>query len=291
VESDSADYYSSTIGAAGPGTEIPAAIQARLATRFGSGSEAARAGRQQYFVLPSFDVFYLMFNTKRPPFDDPRLRRAVNFALDRQALAREPFPYATGRPSDQYLPAGLPGYRDADIYPLGRPNLGRARQLAGNTKRSAVLYSCNLPACARFSRVVERDLARIGIRVETKSFPIAELFDRMQTPGEPFDLGPWPWASDFPDPFDFINAQFGPLSPLQLFDDPAANRQMQAASELAGRKRYRTYARLDRELAAGAAPAAAYATGTSVHFFSSRIGCQVDQPIAGIDLGRLCIRR
>jgi hypothetical protein len=33
-----------------------------------------------------------------------------------------------------------------------------------------------------------------------------------------------------------------------------------------------------------------YASGTAVGFFSERIGCQVDQPIYGLDLGLLCIR-
>jgi YVTN family beta-propeller protein len=290
VEAGEADYYSNAIGAAGPGSSIPTAIQARLAAQFGPESEAARAGEQQYFTEPSLSAFYLMFNTRRPPFDDHRLRQAVNFALDRRALAREPFPSASGRPTDQYIPPGMPGFRDAAIYPLGTPNLRRARQLAGKAHRSAVLYTCNLPPCAQFAQIVAQNLAKIGIKVETKRFPIADLFDRMQTPGEPFDLAPWPYASDFPDPFDFINLQFGSQSPLPLFDDPVFDRQMGAVAQLAGARRYRAYARLDRDLAGRAAPAAAYASGTSVHFFSSRIGCQVNQPIYGIDLGRLCVR-
>jgi hypothetical protein len=38
------------------------------------------------------------------------------------------------------------------------------------------------------------------------------------------------------------------------------------------------------------APAAAFATNASRDFFSARMGCQVYQPVYGIDLGALCIR-
>jgi hypothetical protein len=36
---------------------------------------------------------------------------------------------------------------------------------------------------------------------------------------------------------------------------------------------------------------AAFATGASRDFFSAGIGCQVCQPVFGIDLAALCIRR
>ena len=66
---------------------------------------------------------------------------------------------------------------------------------------------------------------------------------------------------------------------------------MAAAARLSGDRRTRAYARLDRELAAEAAPAAPFATGTTTHFLSARMGCQVLHPIFGLDLTTLCVRR
>ena len=83
----------------------------RIRARFGPDSEAARVGGQRYFTQPTLILYYLMFNTNRAPFADVDLRKAVNFALDRRALAREPFPDETGRPTDQYIPPGAPGFR------------------------------------------------------------------------------------------------------------------------------------------------------------------------------------
>ena len=288
VEAGEADYYTSGV--------VGRSISARSSRASTSATvrEAKPRGqeRQQFFVTPQLSVHYLVYNTHRPPFDDPRIRRAVNFAIDRSALAREPFPDSYGRPTDQLLPPGLPGFADQAIYPLGRPDLERARRLAGPLDARAVLYTCNLPACASLGQVVRDNLAAIGIAVEVEEFPIPELFDRIGTPGEPFDLAQTNFFADYPDPFDFINFLFQPGLGFNahLFEDPAATAEMERAATLSGAERYDAYAKLDRELSAELAVGVPYANGTLMNLFSARIGCQVDQPIYGIDLGRLCVR-
>ena len=80
--------------------------------------------RSQLYVKPGLTLRMLAFNSARPLFrDNPRLRKAVNFALDRRALVLTGGPLVS-RASDQYLPPILPGFRDADVYPLERPDLG-----------------------------------------------------------------------------------------------------------------------------------------------------------------------
>jgi peptide/nickel transport system substrate-binding protein len=289
VQAGQADYYGNEV----PGDAIPLRAQATLASQYGPASVAARSGREQYFVEPYPSVFSLVFNTHRPPFDNPRLRRAVNFALDRRALAGEPFPQVTGRPTDQYIPPGVPGFHDWQIYPLGGPDLKKARRLAGGVHRRVVLYTCNQAPCAQFGQIVSKDLAAIGLHVEVRQFAISTMFARETAPGGGhFNLGEWNQFADFPDPADFINQQFDPRSALiSLFDDPSFERRIRAAAQVSGPRRDRVYARVDRELAGRAAPEAAYASGTTISFFSPRVGCQVDQPIYGIDLGRLCLRQ
>jgi YVTN family beta-propeller protein len=298
VEGGSADYTLTTPFVVG----IPSHVQPRLEARYGPDSEAAEAGAQRYFEEGQMGIYYLIFNTQRAPFDDPRLRRAVNFALDRQALAQYPNPStpgSTARPFDQYLPPAMPGYEDASIYPLDGPDLERARRLAGDVHQRVTLHVCNMPYCSQFAEIVQANLAAIGLEVEIRTFPFEPLFNQFKWRNPPFDLAPFGWGVDYLDPYDFINTMFQAdpppwieeaSEPHDLVDDPDLNRRMAAAARLTGERRYRAYARLDHDLAAQAAPAAAYATGTNVHFFSERIGCQVNQPIYGIDLGRLCLR-
>ena len=196
-----------------------------------------------------------------------------------------------GRPTDQFIPPGLPGFRDAGIYSLGGPDLERARRLAGNRRRRAVLYTCNHPACLEQARVTRRNLAAIGIDVEVKHFAIPEMFGRLQTPGEPWDLGFGAWFTDTVDPPPVADL-FGPGRDPNAgqFRDRRFVRQIRAATRMRDRDaRLRAFARLDADLARAGA-AAPFATVASTDFFSDRIGCQVHQPIYGISLGALCVR-
>ena len=74
----------------------------------------------------------LVLNTHRPLFRKLELRRAVNDAIDRNALARigDPFLGNELTTTDQYLPPGMPGFHDVHVYPL-TPQLAEARRLAG----------------------------------------------------------------------------------------------------------------------------------------------------------------
>jgi ABC-type oligopeptide transport system substrate-binding subunit len=85
---------------------------AELARRYGRN-------KTQFWVTPG-GGFLRMFvlNTSRPLFrNNPKLRQAVNFAVDRKALTRELGPPLAATPMDQYL-----RLRDEKIYPLTGPD-------------------------------------------------------------------------------------------------------------------------------------------------------------------------
>ena len=162
VEAGEADYAADGIA--------PNQIS-RLVARYGVGSPAAKEGHRQFFVNPAPGVTYLALNMRRPLFRDIRLRKAANLAIDRRALARAGTParQEAERPTDQYLPPGLPGFVDARIYPF-RPAIARARRLAGTKRRSAVLYTCSGSPCDQIAQIAKASLAKIGIDVQVKSF-------------------------------------------------------------------------------------------------------------------------
>lgn len=277
---------------------VPPEAAARLAARYGPGSSAAKKGRQRYFanLLPS--LTYLALNTSRPLFSDVKLRRAVNYAIDRKAASRiAGFGIASATPTDQYLPPGMPGFHDAHIYPF-TPDLAKARRLAHGRGGHAVLYTCSGPKCQQLSQVVQANLRAIGIDVEIKSFSLDQLFHRIGRKGEPFDIATVGWFADYQDPANFLNVLFdGSLlsatnnNNVSYFDDPSYNRKLAAAARLSGARRYLAYGALDVDLARNAAPAVALTNGSEQDFFSARMGCQIFQPIYGIDLAALCLRR
>jgi YVTN family beta-propeller protein len=268
--------------------------QARLAARYGPGSPAAKAARRQYFENPSMGLDFITFNTHRPLVRDARLRRAVNYAIDRTTLARIGNPLMSGleTPTDQYLPPGMPGFKDARVYPF-TPNIAAARRLAGNTRRTAVLYACNKPPCDQLAQVLKTNLAAIGIDVQVKTFSTGAIFGRLGRAGEPYDLAfSGGWVADYADPADMLNHVIGSgAGVFPPFDDPTYQREVGQAAKLSGPRRFLTYGTLDARVARDEAPIAAFGNSVSRDFFSARMGCQVFQPVYGMDLAALCTRR
>jgi peptide/nickel transport system substrate-binding protein len=270
-----------------------AALAARLAARYGPRSPAGRRGRQQYFVNPGLQLDYFELNSHRTLFSDLRVRQAVNYAINRRALAQlgDYFESLPERPTDHYLPPAMPGFRNAHIYP-NTPNIVKARALVQEAHaggRAAILGTCNTYPCPQQAQIVKTDLARIGLHVHINILTQAKLFAQEETPGKHFDLAWAGWISDYPDPQSMLTSILEDDSVGPTFDDPAYRHKLAEAARLSGPERYLTYGKLDVDLARNAAPLAAFDNLTSNDFFSARIGCQT-YGTWGMDLAALCLR-
>ena len=150
--------------------------------------------------------------------------------------------------------------------------------------------------CRVQAQIIRTDLAAIGLHVEVREFAADELFGRVGTKGEPFDIVTAHWGADYADPSDFVNVlldqHIGAQGNLNLsyYTTSALARSLEQVAHVTGEGRDRAYEALADDVARTDAPWAAYATGTARDFFSGRMGCQVFQPVYGIDLGALCIR-
>jgi YVTN family beta-propeller protein len=77
----------------------------------------------RFHVGPMPLTFWMFLNTRAPPFDDPRVRRAVNLAVDRTKVVMGLGGSALAAPTCQVLPPGFPGYEPYCPYTLA-PNPG-----------------------------------------------------------------------------------------------------------------------------------------------------------------------
>jgi ABC-type transport system substrate-binding protein len=227
------------------------------------------------------------------------LKKAVNYAIDRQAMLDQRGAHA-GVTNDQILPPDFPGFSDAALYPP-RPDVPRARELArwrpGDPMRHAVMYTCNTGPCIPTAQIVQANLAEIGIAVEIQPFPRAVQFTKTATRGEPFDLTLEGWHMDYYDPYDFLflldGRTIGPSANANhsYFDDPGFNQQLAGANQLAGQARIDALGVLDSAVMANLAPIATFLTDHDRQFFSKRIGCHVYNGATGsMLLAELCLR-
>lgn len=260
----------------------------RLAARYG-------VNRGRFFIRPGLGLCMLTLNASRPLFrGNPSLRRAVNYALDRRALVRE-FPPLATVPADQYLQPHQLAFRDAHVYPP-TPDIATARRLARGFTRAgkAVFYTRDDPLGRAHGHIVRRNLARIGISVDVTPIATPGLFERLKTPGEPFDIGWICWIGAGPDSLNlhafFDGRTLGQAEHFNYshFQSAEVNRRLDAVSRLTGEEFHRAYGQLDVEIARDFAPAVAYAYANELTLVSRRTGCVVLRP--GLDLAAVCLK-
>jgi peptide/nickel transport system substrate-binding protein len=288
--------------------DIPLASHAELDARFGPCTPTATPTRQRYLCYSAPTVLYLAMNHDRPLFGGggPRgnvaLKQAVNYAIDRTALAATRGVNAA-RPTDQILPFGLPGFHDVDAYPFSS-DLARARTLAGCTgdtpatcpPRQGVFYCSDRAPAPQQCQIVQTNLRAIGLELEIKLFPRAIQFERAGIRGEPFDLTLEAWHANYLDGYDFLSlldgARLRPTNNVNFayFNDPAFNDRIGASNATAGDAREDAFASLDADITRETAPWAPYAVSYDRYYFSDRVGCQVYSSAYTINLAALCIR-
>src|SRR5918999_1303694 len=121
-------------------------------------------------------TYYFFMNTRVPPFDDPKVREAVNYGIDKPGLAR----IFAGElaPGCSFLPPGVPGFDEAldvDECPWGNPNeppdLERARQLiteAGVDGEKVTVYGNNDDPSDKVTEAYAEQLEEIGFDTEVE---------------------------------------------------------------------------------------------------------------------------
>jgi peptide/nickel transport system substrate-binding protein len=272
---------------------VPLPTLTELGTKYG-------VNKTQFFSVRSPSVFYVFMNTDRPLFrNNPKLRQAVNFALDRTAMLRAAGPHFGSR-TDSYLPQGVPGYVDVHPYPLRYPDLAKARALARGHTRSgkAVYYACDnvLFGCLAEAQLVQHALKQIGIEVEIKQFPNIAWAAKVGSRGEPFDMTDARFVAPWVDPYQYVNRlldgrtiQADGNANRSYFNSAHYNGLIDKAGSLSGSARYDAYGKLAVDIARNAAPMAAYMDRNTRFFVSGRVGC-VRVGAHGLDLAGVCLK-
>src|SRR5215210_749124 len=271
---------------------IPAAAYSEVAQKYG-------VNKSRFYVRPALTVTFLAMNNDRPIFKgNLKLRKAINFAIDRKAILAQGG-YLGGKRTDQILPPGMAGFKGADIYPLKGPNLKAARKWAKGATRGGkvVYYASNDVASAAVGQIVQFNLKQIGLETEVKQFARNVFFEKTGTRGEPFDIAAVGWNADYSDPYDFIdvllngkNIRAANGNNVAYFDDPKFNAKMNAAARLSGPKRYASYGALDIDITRNGAPWAAHSNSNLRIFVSNKVGCFTTSASYQVDLAALCLK-
>jgi peptide/nickel transport system substrate-binding protein len=155
----------------------------------------------------ALNVYGERMNVTRKPFDDVRVRRAMNYALNKDHVVRLLSGGAT--PSHGLLPPGLFG-RDAALAPYPYDPV-KARALlaeAGYPDGFDIEYvTLKDDDSEKLAASLQADLARVGVRVKVTLMSFATYLSAVGRPDGP-SFSYSAWFADFPDPSNFIDTRF-----------------------------------------------------------------------------------
>ncbi len=219
-------------------------------------------------LYPSLTVDYLVINTKKPPFNDPRVREALALAIDSPTLVRRVLDGAD-IPATGLLPEGLSGVREPETvqrkgpYPVPRPLSAAEKRDAAkllltdagfgvqDTLRLTLHYNAN-GIHQKVAEAVAEMWKRVGVRADLYSNDYTVHYGDLGL-GE-FDIARAGWVADYNDPtaylmvFDpksdrfnygrFADTEFEKLLAAAAKQDPAARATTLHRAEQLAMKRF-----------------------------------------------------
>jgi ABC-type transport system substrate-binding protein/DNA-binding SARP family transcriptional activator/streptogramin lyase len=293
------------------------AIDVLLAPPLARVDALARRYANQLHIDPSGITFALFLNTRVAPFDRVSVRRALNYAVDRDRIARLTGSSLTARPTCQILAPTLPGYRPYCPYTLNpdpsgswtAPDLAKAERLvaASGTRGMKVTLLMTPPRpgepTLQIGRYVVSVLDRLGYRASFRVITnaaeagLGDLSDSRRRP----QIGWFTWIQDYPTPSNFIEPlltchAFVPRSPDNLNVAEFCDRQIDAQVRRADALQLRDpaaagelWSRIDHELV-DRAPWVPLYNPRTVTALGPRVGNYKYHPFWNVLLDQLWVR-
>jgi peptide/nickel transport system substrate-binding protein len=240
----------------------------------------------KFWTNPS--TYYFFMNQRLKPFDNLKVRQAVNYAINRQQLVN--LRGGLGIQTWNFLPPVYPQYKK--ITPNPYPyNLTKAKQLiqqSGDAGMAVKVYTIgDVSVDLSTAEYLQGQLNKIGLKATLKPLAGANYFTIMGNQSTKAQIGFTDWFEDFPYPTDWFNTLLNGARITQVHnnnygnvDIPAQNKAMaklaalppsQALSPSTDAK----WAAIDQAMSNDAATVP-YLNGILTSFFSTKLNVACD---------------
>jgi peptide/nickel transport system substrate-binding protein len=264
------------------------------ADRMREGADKAK-GRFEPYVTNS--TYYVFLNERVAPFDNEKVRQAVNYGIDKRALAR--IFGGLLAPACNFLPPGMKGFQKVEPCPYGdpnaAPNVEKAKQLikeAGAEGADVTVWGNDEDPSKPVAEYLADAMSSIGLNAKPKIVEGSVYFQTIGNQKTKAQAGFANWFQDFPHPANFMflvngksiqntnNQNFGNVDDPEinkLIDTSDANPDLDAVAP--------DYAKADR-LLVERAHIAPYGNRELTKLVSDRVdfGSVVAHPVYNVDL-------
>jgi peptide/nickel transport system substrate-binding protein len=165
-------------------------------------STQAKYGADIKVYTPA-NLYYFFMNTRVAPFNNLKVRQAVNYAVDRQALVRIYGGLAT--PTENVLPPTYPQYKKHTLYPY---DLAKAKALvtaSGDKGMSVTVWNHQRGLDPKAGDYLTSVLNSIGFKAKEKIINAAVYWTTVGNQATKAQIGFADWFQDYPHPLDWFD--------------------------------------------------------------------------------------
>ena len=190
-----------------------------------SDTQALQDGGFELLLRPAFNVGYLGFNQSKPPLDNLKIRQAIAYALNREALVTAKYPEGS-EVAQEFMPPSLFGWtKDVTQYPYDPEKAKQLIKESGVTDLNLEFYYPSevsrpyMPDPTANFEAFKADLEAVGFTITPKTAPWrgGYLDDVNTGNAQIFFLG---WTGDYGDPDNFVGTFFRTPQDVWGFDNP-----------------------------------------------------------------------
>ncbi|PJG85271.1 ABC transporter substrate-binding protein [Conservatibacter flavescens] len=155
------------------------------------------------------NVGYLHFNVQKKPFDDVKVRQALNYAVNKEAILTSVYQGA-GQVAKNPIPPTMWGYNEAVKDYEYDPEKAKAllKEAGFENGFETELWAMPVsrpynPNARRMAELVQADWEKVGVKAKIVSYEWGEYLKRMRNGDDP--TGMMGWTGDNGDPDNFLN--------------------------------------------------------------------------------------
>ncbi|MBO4162396.1 ABC transporter substrate-binding protein [Micromonospora antibiotica] len=231
---------------------VPASLVARVAQ-----DQALKA---RSILSPTPSANQLVINNQR--VTDLAVRRALNYAIDRDGLVKALGGQTVAQPMTTLMPPSTIGYQAYDAYPAGaNGDVDKAKELLGGKTPELVLGVADSATEQQIGTQLKGNLERAGFKITVRNIPDDAKLDEIKKKNNPWDLYIGNWAADWPSGASILPVLYDGRtikaegnSNQAYFNDPAVNAEIDRIQAMPPADQGPEWGKLDQRIMTEYAP-------------------------------------
>jgi peptide/nickel transport system substrate-binding protein len=250
----------------------------------------------QLKVYTPANTYYFFMNTRVKPFDNLKVRQAVNYAINREALVR--IYGGLAAPTQNVLPPTYPQYVKLNLYPY---NLAKAKSLiaaSGDKGFQVTVWNHDRGLDPKATAYLTDVLNSIGLKAKEKVINSAVYWTTVGNQATKAQIGFADWFQDYPHPLDWFDVLLNGDRITQThnnnyanFNDASVNSQINSLKKepVLDNKANARWASVDKEVMQQA-PWAPFINRQFTDFFYSNMDltCYINHVLYQFDYSTIC---